>query len=249
MRQHPVLAVRELPIEKVSGLITRVTPARFSKAQHDDAAPHRLLLNITEGLAFVTLPLTIGLALVAPELVRLLLDEKWLAAIGPLQLLTVYASYLSLVTIFPQILTVKGDACFSMWIGVWTAAILPIGFAVGSRFGPSGIAAAWIIVYPLFTIPLYRRTFERIGLEASPYLRVLWPSLRGTAIMAAAVLSIGAVLPIDLPMVARLGLLVSTGAAVYGVTTVRRQLARMTRLLSSLRRPPSDGATASLAVE
>lgn len=238
-----------IPIEKVSGLVARVTPAIFAKAQDDNATLRRLLLNITEGLGFVTLPLTIGLALVAPELVRLLLGEKWLAAIGPLQLLALYASYRSLVTVLPQILTVKGDARWSMWLGVWTAIALPAGFAVGSRFGPTGIAATWIVIYPLFTIPLFRRTFRRIELTPWPYIRVLLPSLRGTAAMALVVVSIGAVVPPSVPPTLRLVSLVVAGVLVYALTTVRPQLGRMRRLLTSLRRSPNEQTSPSLAME
>jgi hypothetical protein len=90
-----------------------------------------ILLNITEGLAFLTLPATCGLALVAPEFVRLILGPEWSAAIVPLQLLSIYASYRSLVTVLPQVLTVKGDTKWTMWLG-FDATLL--GLLIG-RFG------------------------------------------------------------------------------------------------------------------
>ncbi|MBK6843381.1 MAG: oligosaccharide flippase family protein [Gemmatimonadetes bacterium] len=184
-----------IPIDKISAMIARVTPAYFAAAQDDDPTMRSILLNITEALAFLTLPATFGLALVAPEFVRLILGPEWSAAIVPLQLLSIYASYRSLVTVLPQVLTVKGDTRWTMWLGVWTAIALPIGFLIGSRVGPGGIAAAWILVYPLFTMPLYRRTFAAIGLTREPYLRVLWPSLRGALAMSAAVLAARVLLP------------------------------------------------------
>jgi teichuronic acid exporter len=85
-----------IPIDKISAMIARVTPAYFAAAQDDNRTMRGILLNITEGLAFLTLPATFGLALVAPEFVRLILGPEWSAAIVPLQLLSIYASYRSL---------------------------------------------------------------------------------------------------------------------------------------------------------
>lgn len=236
-----------IPIDKISAMIARVTPAYFAAAQDDDATMRSILLNITEGLAFLTLPATFGLALVAPEFVRLILGPEWSTAIVPLQLLSIYASYRSLVTVLPQVLTVKGDTRWTMWLGVWTAVALPIGFLIGSRFGPAGIAAAWIIVYPLFTIPLYRRTFAAIGLTRQPYLHVLWPSLRGALAMIAAVLAARILLPQAIPNTLRTLALVATGVVVYGAITVWPQLGRMKRLLASMRGAPAGDAMAATA--
>lgn len=237
-----------IPIDKISAMIARVTPAYFAAAQDDNRTMRGILLNITEGLAFLTLPATFGLALVAPEFVRLILGPEWSAAIVPLQLLSIYASYRSLVTILPQVLTVKGDTKWTMWLGVWTAVALPIGFLIGSRFGPAGIAAAWIIVYPIFTIPLYKRTFAAIQLERGPYLHVLWPSLRGALAMAAAVLAARILLPQGMPNAWRTGALVAIGVVVYGAVTVYPQLGRMKRLLASVRGTGGGAAADAAAV-
>ena len=237
-----------IPIDKISAMIARVTPAYFAAAQDDNRTMRGILLNITEGLAFLTLPATFGLALVAPEFVRLILGPEWSGAIVPLQLLSIYASYRSLVTVLPQVLTVKGDTRWTMWLGVWTAIALPIGFLIGSRVGPGGIAAAWIIVYPLFTMPLYRRTFAAIGLTREPYLRVLWPSLRGALAMSAAVLAARVLLPQAMPNTLRTLALVVTGVVVYGAITVWPQLGRMRRLLGSLREDPTADLSTGTSV-
>jgi O-antigen/teichoic acid export membrane protein len=196
-----------IPVEKITAMVTRVTPAYFAAAQHDNAALRRLLLNVTEGLAFLTLPATVGIALVAPEFVRLALGPEWTGAIAPLQVLCVYASYRSLVTLLPQILNIKGDARWTMWLGIATALALPPSFYLGSHFGPVGIAAMWILVYPIFTIPLYRRTFMRIEMPVAEYLAVLWTPIRGTLLMAGAVLGLRLALPDVWPSALRLGLL------------------------------------------
>lgn len=232
-----------IPIDKITSMVTRVTPAYFSAAQDDNATIRKILLNVTEGIAFLTLPATVGISLVAREFVPLVLGPTWTATIAPLQVLCVYASYRSLVTLLPQILNVKGDARWTMWLGVVTAAVLPVSFFFASHYGPVGIAWMWILIYPIFTIPLYRRTFAKIDMPFGDYFAVLWPSIRGTLLMAVAVMATRLVIPEHWPLALRCGLLATTGALVYAVTTALPQRERLKKILVTIRKPPAKPAT------
>src|SRR6266550_3544248 len=79
-----------IPVEKITGVLNGVTPAIFSAAQNQQALLRRYLLTLTEGVALITLPLSIGLGLVAPEFVLLALGSKWQSAAVPLRLLAFY---------------------------------------------------------------------------------------------------------------------------------------------------------------
>jgi PST family polysaccharide transporter len=231
-----------IPVEKITSMVTRVTPAYFAAAQDDNETIRKILLNVTEGIAFLTLPATVGISLVAKEFVPLVLGAQWTATIAPLQLLCIYASYRSLVTLLPQILNVKNDARWTMWLGVVTALVLPVSFLAASRFGPAGIAAMWILIYPVFTIPLYRRTFAKIDMPYGEYFAVLWPSIRGTLLMAAAVLALRLALPEQWSLAVRCGVLSVTGALVYAVTTALPQRERLRRILTMIRKQPAKAA-------
>src|SRR2546425_8629430 len=65
-----------VPIEKITSLVGQVTPAVFSAVQRDHAALRRYLLRVTEGLALITFPASLGLALVAPDFVLLTLGRS-----------------------------------------------------------------------------------------------------------------------------------------------------------------------------
>src|SRR5207245_4835463 len=57
--------IASIPADRISTLVGQVTPAVFSAAQNDKAALRRYLLAVTEGLALLTFPMSVGLALVA----------------------------------------------------------------------------------------------------------------------------------------------------------------------------------------
>lgn len=243
--------IASVPVEKVTALVTRVTPAFFSKLQHDRAELSRVLLNVTEGLVLLTLPAAVGMAVVADDFVAAYLGPQWTEAVLPLRILALYATFRSVVTLLPQALTMLRDTRFLMWNGLATAVVLPIGFVIGSRWGGAGIAAAWVVVYPIFVIPLYVRGFRALGLGLGRYLATVWPSTRGVLVMLAALLAVRAALPADLGAVGRLLAQVAAGAAVFlaaGVWPLRHRLRRIADLLRGRTpAPPQTPAPAPAA--
>lgn len=183
-----------VPVDKIATLVAQVTPAVFSAVQGDPPALRRYVLRITEGIALVTFPVALGLALVAREFVLAVLGPQWEATVAPLRWLAAYAAVRSITPLLPQVLQIIGEARFEMWRMVAAAIVLPAGFYLsGQRWGTVGLAGAWVLLDPLLAVPLYRRVFARTGLSARAYLGALWPALSGTALMAAAVLTVGAV--------------------------------------------------------
>src|SRR5204863_448041 len=80
------------PPDKVTALVGQVTPAFFSAVQMDPPALRRYLLRITEGIALITFPVSLGLALVARDFVLVVLGPKWEGTAAPLQVLAAYAA-------------------------------------------------------------------------------------------------------------------------------------------------------------
>lgn len=206
------------PIEKVTGLVNRVTPAFFSTMQTDYVALRRYIVNLTEGLAMVTFPAATGLALVANDCVLLLLGEQWSDVVVPLQLLAAYGAFRAIMTLLSPTLLVTGLSRLGMLNSFWSLFVLIPAFYVGSWWGINGVAAAWIFGHPLVTIPLYSQVFRKIELPIRPYLRALWPATSGCGVMVAVVLGIQTVLPPSLPLVIHLIVLSTLGAATYALT-------------------------------
>ncbi len=182
-----------VPVDRIAALVAQVTPAFFAAVQSDRAALRRYVLRITEGIALITFPVAIGLALVARDFVLVVLGSRWEGTIGPLRLLAAYAAIRSIMPLLPQVLQIIGDARFEMWRMAVAAVVMPASFYVsGQRWGTVGLATAWMLVDPLLALPLYRRVFSKIGLSLKAYLVALWPALSATGLMGAVVLAVGA---------------------------------------------------------
>ena len=172
------------PVEKLTTLVGRVAPSVFAKVQSDLQALRRYLKHMTGVLAIVVFPATIGLALVAADFIPLVLGEKWSEAILPLQLLAIHATIRSNVILLTPLLVAIGAQRVAMWNSVLGISVLPVSFLLGSRWGAVGIAAVWVLIYPLLQIPIYLQVFRRIALPRSEYLAAIWPALSGCAVMA-----------------------------------------------------------------
>ena len=204
-----------MPIDKISALVSSVTPPIFAAVQHDIPALRRYFLTVTEGLAVFAFPLTFGLALVAQDLVPVVFGQRWLSMIAPLQVLAAYSTIRTITPTASQVLSVSGDTRFLMYLTGLGAFVLPTAFYIGSRWGTVGIAIAWAIAHPLAVyIPLNRRAFRRLELPIKDYIRALWPAVSGCLLMAAAVTLVRLSVP-NISSPVRLGLEVLAGAITY----------------------------------
>jgi len=204
-----------VPLEKLTSRVTTVIPSYLAAVQNDPAALRRYLRTLTEALALTTFPATIGLGLVARELVPLALSHKWDGVVLPLEVLSIYAAFRSIVALLSKVLTAVGNARYVMWNDLVALLILPAAFYIGSRWGTGGIAWGWVVAYPFVAIPLYRKTFQAIGMKTGEYVRAVRPALDGSLGMAAAVIALKWFLPTSQRLLLRLILEVAAGALIY----------------------------------
>jgi teichuronic acid exporter len=220
-----------VPLDKVTTLVTLVIPSYLAAVQHDLAAVRRYLRLLTENLALLTFPACIGLGMVARELIPLALGQKWAGVVGPLEVLSIFAALRSIVALLPKVLTAVGNPRYVMWNDLRAIAIMGPAFYVGSRWGISGVAWAWVAAYPFVLLPLYRKTLATIEMNGGEYVRSLRPAVEGTLVMVAAVACLKYVLPHSMLPAVRLVLEVLLGMASYAATLWMMHRERMLSLL------------------
>jgi teichuronic acid exporter len=227
-----------VPIEKVTSLVTTVVPSYLAAVQKDPSALRRYLRTLTEGVALVTFPATVGLGLVARELIPVALGHKWDGVIWPLEVLSVYAAFRSIAALLPKVLTAVGNARYVMWNDLAALAILPCAFYIGSRWGTGGIAWGWVAGYPFVAVPLYWKTLKTIGMHVGEYFNALRPALNGTLVMIAGVELLKRALPSNRYLLLRLVIEIAVGAVAYTATLLvlhRERMMSFVRLARSFR--------------
>lgn len=209
-------SLANLPIEKFTTLIGSVTPGIYAAAQHDKEALKRYVLKPVEAIGILIFPVMAGLAVVARDAVPVVLGPKWSDAIVPLQLLSIYACVRSVMPLMAQVLVARGDARFVMWTNISSLVIFPICFwRVSLHWGAVGIAAAWIVLYPLNALPMYLRVRKEIDLAVADFLKALWPGLSATVVMVFSVVLFKKFFPTVIAAPTRLVATVAWGALIY----------------------------------
>jgi O-antigen/teichoic acid export membrane protein len=213
----------------------------LSAAQRDAAALRRYVLSITEVISLVTFPATVGLALVAPDIVKLALGDRWLAVVAPLRLLALYTGVRSVLPLLSQVLAMTGENARVMRISIVAAVLMPIAFVFASRWGIAGIAAGWIFAHPIIVVfPSARAAFRRAEMTTGQYLRALAPALSGVLVMSGAVIAVHLVLPVRVGPAGSLLIGASLGAVMYVGTVLvffRERVSTLVRFAQSHLRP------------
>lgn len=177
-----------MPVDKITALVTRVTGSVFSAVQDSPREFSRYFLRSTEALAMVATPACVGLALVAPYLVRGVLGDQWEPMIIPLQLLSVMATIRSVDPLAPAALAMLGQERFNMRMSFSMLLVLPPLIYLFTRWGINGVAVAWAITLPVFSLIRISRVCRVLNLSLiSDYLRCLIPGWVSTGLMAVVV--------------------------------------------------------------
>jgi O-antigen/teichoic acid export membrane protein len=228
--------VASAPVDKITALLVRVTRPVLATVQEHPEEMKRVFLLSSAALAFVTLPASVGLAVLSPDIVPTVFGAKWAGAVVPLMILALCTPIRSLAPLLPQILNVTGDSRFAMRVNLLAALVLPVSFVVGSVAGVAGVASVWILIYPLFVIPAARRVALRLRLTGGEYFRAIGPPIVGSAVMGTALVAVRLGLPADWPPVIRLALLVLAGVAIFSGVMLTAFRTRTLGYLTALRR-------------
>jgi O-antigen/teichoic acid export membrane protein len=238
-------------MREVGAVVTKVVPGIFSASQHRRQDLRRYFLVLTELVALLTMPMSIGMALTADKVVAVALGPQWDAVVAPLRVLCAYTAFFNAQLLMSHLLTWTGQFRAQMWCTMLTVAVLPLGFYFTVSHGVEAVALVWAIGYPLTNVPAILIGLRTISTTVAQWFGALWPSLCGCLVMSAAVLAVREFLP-QLPSdLVRLGAMVVSGGVAYCLTLLLFFRVRVLAILAIVRvarnGPPAEAAPAPAA--
>jgi O-antigen/teichoic acid export membrane protein len=209
-----------LPANRISAILNQVSFPAFSRIQGDREKYASSFLLAVRLQSLCMFPVLWGMSSIAPELVHVLLGSKWLSATLPLQLLALIMPVHMLAPFMNTAAEGIGRPDISLKQVLLASLIMPLAFLIGSRWGLTGIAVAWVAAFPLvfvgamllFLPVISLRIRDLLGAMARPVLA----SLGMYAMVSVARIS----LEPATDHLARMTLLIAVGVAVYGVLTM-----------------------------
>lgn len=165
-------------------------------------------------LLLISCPVYLGMAVTAEPLVDTLFGEKWLPMAPFVAILALAMPFMTLQVMFAPVSNALGRPGLTARIAAVGAVLMPTAFLIGIQFGAIGLAWAWLCSFPLLTAVTAKLAGGPMGLRSSDLVRAAAPGLGCSILMAGAVMAVDSMLP-PLPSIARLGLLVPTGAVAF----------------------------------
>lgn len=209
------LFLAQIFVTKVVPPLNEVAFSAYTQIQHDPAAVAANFLKSVRVVMTLAMPFCLGLAAVAEPAVHVLLGDKWLPAAPIVQLLALAMPFMTLHVMFAPATNACGKPGLATGASVVGAVLMPACYYVGVGYGAIGIAASWLVAWPALTALAAVWSLRALDIRIAQLRDALMPPVLAGAGMALTVALVDRVLP-AMPEVVRLGLLVATGAAVFG---------------------------------
>jgi PST family polysaccharide transporter len=158
----------------------------LSRLQDDHRALGQVYLRSVAALAFVLLPTTVTISVLADPLVRGVLGPQWVPATPVISIIALTAALQSLTTTTGSLYAVTGRSDIWLWWGVGSAIVTIACYAIGANWGIEGVAWGFLAGIALLTYPAFKIPFRLIGLQVRQLLRSIAPVIGATGVSAAA---------------------------------------------------------------
>lgn len=229
------LFLSQIFVTKVVPPLNEVAFSAYAQIQDDGEAMAAGFLKSVRVIMLLAMPFCLGLAAVAEPAVLVLLGDKWGPSAPIVALLSLAMPFMTLYVLFGPAVNARGRPWLTTWCGALGAVLMPLCFVVGVQWGASGIAAAWLVSYPLLTLVAALASLPVIGVSARDLIGALLPPVLAGLAMLLGVSLLDRALP-DLAQILRLAALVAAGAAIYAGWLLGFTRDRLAEVIDLIRR-------------
>jgi O-antigen/teichoic acid export membrane protein len=142
-----------MPVDTLNTAVGEVAFSALSRVRHDPPKFRSYFLKGYSLVLALTVPVTLGVALFAPDLIAIVLGPKWTAA-GPIfRYLAPTILVFALINPIGWLVFSLGMIRRSMKVAMVMAPLIICGYVIGLPHGPKGVAIAYSTVMLLWATP------------------------------------------------------------------------------------------------
>lgn len=184
-------SLSNLPTSQIAGVATNIASPVFAGLQHDTASLREALLRLVRGISYLAFPVLLLMAVLAEELILVLVGAKWTDAIWPLRALCIAEIVASIAVLQSQLLISTGNVKRLVHYNTACAVVLPLAIAAGAYWGAlPGVALAWALAYPLVSLWLVRESLQIAQLPLRRFLRAVAPAAAWSGLAAVTIVAL-----------------------------------------------------------
>lgn len=204
------------PARELTQIVSSVMFPAYSKLQDDTAALRDGFLRTVRVTTFLSFPIGVGIAAVAPTFVAAFFGQRWLPMVPAMQIIAINGVLISFTSAFGSVWMALGRPDYLVKVGLIRLPLMLVAIIPATQtFGLAGAAGAvvGIYVFPILPIDIYlvvkcvETTYRELLSE------VIYP-LVASLVMGAAVWVVQAELSLGAPLL-EFAVLVPLGVVVY----------------------------------
>ncbi len=226
-----------LPMEKVGLIFSKIAFPAFSRIQSDRERRRSVFLRMHAVLYLATLPMFVGLAVVAHDLVPILIGDRWAPIVVPVQIICLINVFAIGSRMIERVLGGLARPDITVRYQAILLILVPTSMLIGARWGLNGMLLAWAITFPIGYIYLASRFAVVIACPIRALLRPLVPAFASAMLMSVVVLLIKhvEVIPSELKILS-LAVQIAAGAFTYIGAIILLDRDRIKEVLALVRR-------------
>lgn len=171
------------------GMLNGVGQPVLRQTISDPERLQRVFRHLLRFTCLVTFPAMFGLAIVAREVIVLLITEKWLDSVNVMQILCIGSAFLPISTLYGNLFNSIGRPGVYMWNTISLGLLQTLCLCVTYRFGLetmlivySGMNVIWTMVWQILARKATGIKFRSIWGDILPYLLISGIVMSGTAL-------------------------------------------------------------------
>lgn len=232
-----LLLMTEVIIWTIEGVAFPV----FSRLHGDAGRSKRAFYAVTQLCTAVATPAFLALAVLAPELTRVVLGPQWTGAIPVMQVLALVGIPHAVTYFNKAVVNASGRPNLSLRVAILTGVVNVVAFALVVRWGILAVATSYVVCGYLLTAVSVWSVTRVLDVEVKTYLRLFVAPLTSGLVMLLALVAAKAALPDDITGVALIAALLLVAVTVYFLVLYLTGRHLVTSVLSHGRRLLATG--------
>jgi O-antigen/teichoic acid export membrane protein len=193
-----------LPASKLASVVGDVILPTFARLQSASASYQRALLTGVSLMSFALCPVFMGLSALAPELVSVLLGERWHVAIAPLVVLPLAVPFRMIAGFLASAAAGLGHPIASVRLQSLKFMLIVPALILGAHWGLIGLSIGATVMYPIVLWITVSHVARLAGISPTALARSFLRPLLMSLLTYAPVLLLRELLPSDVNALVKL---------------------------------------------
>jgi len=172
------------PLQNFTTLVGQVVYPALAKFPDDLNRLRAAYLRTCRLIALPIFPVMLGLAVTAPDFVRVFLGARWMAVAPLLIIFAPLGAAQALYGTVGLIYNTQGRPDIQLRWTAFASVMYVLSFVTGLRWGIVGVASAYAVMWTALMVPSFVIPFRLIHLSGKQFMQTLWPIIWSSLAMA-----------------------------------------------------------------